>query len=207
MRVASVVVALACTTGCISYSGNARAIDPTRLATEPGWIVAGPTPALQQRDVRDCGAAAVAMVARRWGVELSVANAAAALPAPTVLGTRLGDLRDLARSHGLTAFAIAGDRVTIIHELGEGRPVIVGLFLPYGRKRALSHYEVIVAVHLRDGEVVTIDPAGGWRTRTWAGLDAEWVPAGRPTLVVLGRRSPVAGSAREISRPGGRAAR
>jgi len=41
-------------------------------------------------------------------------------------------------------------------------------------------------VHLEDDRFVTIDPAHGWRARSFADLDAEWSPAGRATLVVLG---------------------
>lgn len=187
-RVAAVMAALVGIAGCISYRGGARSVDPARLTTEPGWIIAAPTPELQQEGSRDCGAAALAMIAGRWHVPLSVDGAIAALPVPTPLGTRLGDLRDAARAHGLTAFAISGDRDTLIHELRAGRPLIVGLLLPYNRQRAQSHFEVVVAVHLVDGQFMTIDPANGWRTRSWADLDAEWRPAGRPTLVVLGPR-------------------
>ncbi len=185
-RAAAAVAALVGTAGCISYTGGARAVDPARLTAEPGWIVAAPMPTLRQPGAVDCGAASLAMIARRWGVSLSVNGAIAALPAPSPQGTRLGDLRDAARAQGLTAFAIAGDRDTLVHELRAGRPVIVGLLLPFGRRRAQSHYEVVVAVHPTDLQFVTIDPANGWRARSWADLDAEWRPAGRPTLVVLG---------------------
>jgi len=185
-RVASAVAALVAFAGCISYSGGARSVDPARL-TEPGWIVAAPTPELRQQGSRDCGAAALAMIAGRWHVPLSVDGAAAALPAPTPQGTQLGDLRDAARAHGLTAYAIIGDRNTLIHELRAGRPVIVGLLLPYGRTHLQSHYEVIVAMHSTRDQFVTINPASGWRIRSWADLDAEWRPARRPTLVVLGQ--------------------
>lgn len=180
------VVALAATTGCASYIGGARSINPLRLTTEPGWVVAAPTPELRQQDSHDCGAASLAMIAGRWHVPLSFDGVVAALPAPTPQGTRLGDLRDVARAHGLTAFAIAGDRDTLVHELRQGRPVIVGLIQPYDYEQSQSHYEVIVAVHPIDGRFVTIDSANGWRARSWADLDAEWRPAGRPTLVVIG---------------------
>jgi ABC-type bacteriocin/lantibiotic exporter with double-glycine peptidase domain len=184
---AAMVVGLA---ACTSYTGGARSVDPGRVTTEAGWIVA-PTPELRQRGSHDCGAAALAMIAGRWDVGLSVDGAIAALPAtPPGEGTRLGDLRDAARSAGLTAYAITGDRETLVHELRAGRPVIVGLLLPYGSRKVQSHYEVVVAVHPADGRVVTIDPARGWRARRWADLDAEWLAAGRPTLVVLGPAPP-----------------
>lgn len=164
-------------------------MDPAQLVAQRGWIVAGPTPRLEQVGSKDCGAAALAMVAGRWQLPISVSEALAALPAPRGRGARLGDLRDLARAHGLTAFAIAGDRATLNHELRAGRPVIVGLLLPTSKGQALSHYEVVVATHPADGLFVTIDPARGWRSRSWADFDAEWRSAGRPTLVVIGLES------------------
>ncbi|HVV84467.1 MAG TPA: cysteine peptidase family C39 domain-containing protein [Kofleriaceae bacterium] len=180
---------LAAVAGCVSYRGGARPIDPARLVAEPGWLVAAPTVALRQAGESDCGAAALAMVARRWSVLRSVDEAAAALPAPGAAGTRLGDLRDAASAHGLAAFAIAGDRATLIHELRAGRPVILGLLLRYGRDRARGHYEVLVGVHAERDRFVTIDPARGWRTRSWAALEAEWGPVGHPTLILLGLRA------------------
>ncbi len=178
---------LAGATGCFSYSGGARAVDPARVTVADGWIVAGPPPALRQRGAIDCGPTALAMVAQRWNVALSADEAVAALPKPPPEGASLGDLRDLARARGLTAYAIAGDRGTLVHELSAGRPVLLGLHAPYGPKYVQSHYEVLVATRPGDETFVTIDPARGWRIRSWRDLDAEWKPAGRPTLVVLGR--------------------
>ncbi len=185
-RVTVIAVVFVGVAGCVSYRGGARAIDPTRLTAERGWVVAAPTPALRQRGSHDCGAASLAMIARRWHVPLSVAGATAALPATPPQGSRLGDLRDVARSRGLQAFAIAGDHATLLHELRAGRPVIVGLVLPNGSGPAQSHYEVVVALQPADGKVVTIDPAAGWVARRWVDFDAAWRPGGRPSLVVLG---------------------
>jgi hypothetical protein len=127
------------------------------------------------------------MVLRRWGAALDLEAISRRVPAQPG-GHRLGDLRDFARRAGMRAFAIKGDRDTLEHELGSGRPVVVGLFRPYDDERARSHYEVVVALH-PDGRVATIDPADArWHVRTWQGLLAEWEPAGRPTLVVLGAR-------------------
>jgi ABC-type bacteriocin/lantibiotic exporter with double-glycine peptidase domain len=186
----AVLVALAAAgTACTRYSGGARTVDPARLVTEPGWIVAAWTPTLRQEQARDCGAAALAMVAGRWGVPLTADGARTALP-EVPGGARLLDMRDLARKQGLEAYAFGGDRETLLHELRAKRPVIVGLWLPYkGGKMLRSHYAVIVAAREVAGdrlEVVAIDPARGWRLYSWAALDAEWKPGGRPTLVVLG---------------------
>jgi len=177
---------LACIAGCVTYTGGARPVDPARVTARDGWIVAAATPALHQPGPLDCGAAAFAMVAARWHVALSVDDAVAALPSAKPSGVRLGDLRAAARKRGLVAYAIAGDRETLVHELAAGRPVIVGLVLPISRDRGLSHYEVVVAVNPAKDQFATIDPSTGWRARSWADLDAEWRPAGHPTLVVLG---------------------
>jgi ABC-type bacteriocin/lantibiotic exporter with double-glycine peptidase domain len=177
--------------GCHSYSGGARAVDPARVTVGEGWIVAGPPPALRQRGPIDCGPTALAMVAQRWDVPLSRDAAIAALPEPPPEGASLGDLRDLARRRGLSAFAIAADRATLERELRAGRPVLLGLHAPYGDRYVQSHYEVLVATRSDEAgggaSFVTIDPARGWRRRSWEDLDAEWRPAGRPALVVLGR--------------------
>jgi ABC-type bacteriocin/lantibiotic exporter with double-glycine peptidase domain len=173
---------------CATYTGGARPIEPGQVAHQPGWVAAAPTPTVRQRGLSDCGMAALAMVAGRWHVPLSLDQARRDVADPSPRGARLGELRRAARAHGLLAFAISADEATLEHEVRAGRPVIIGLLRPYGRDRALSHYEVVVALRASDGghEVVTIDPAGGWQVRQWTDLDAEWEPAGRPALVVLG---------------------
>ncbi len=192
-RAAIVAVALLGATGCASFGGRSRAFDERRLDPAAGWIVAAPTPAVLQEGPKDCGAAALAMVAGRWQVPLSLEGAtraldgaAAAPPGHPSDGARLGDLRDVARANGLKAFAVTGDRDTLVHELRAGRPVIIGLLVSTSPGRARSHYEVMVAVHPEDERYVTIDPARGWRVRGWPDLDAEWLPAGRPAMVVTG---------------------
>jgi ABC-type bacteriocin/lantibiotic exporter with double-glycine peptidase domain len=182
MTARAVVIAILVASGCTTYAGGARPIDPSRVASEPGWIKAAPTPDIRQRSLLDCGAAALAMVAGRWHIELAIDDPAIAAPAKN--GVRLGDLRSAARAHGLIAFAIRADHATLDHELRAGRPIIVGLLRPYSRTEAVSHYEVVVA--MRGDEIVTLDPAAGWRVRTWASLDAEWRAAKYPALVVLG---------------------
>lgn len=186
LRAAATALLLVGVTGCASFGGRSRTFDEARLVREEGWTLAAPTPAVFQDGPKDCGAAALAMVAGRWQVALSVEGAIAALPAESKEGARLGDLRDVARAHGLKAFAVAGDRDTLVHELRAGRPVIVGLIIPQAPRLARSHYEVVVAAHTADGRFVTIDPSSGWRVRSWPDLDAEWLPAGRPALVVTG---------------------
>src|SRR6185437_13870767 len=113
-------------------------------------------------------------------------------------GVALGVLRDVARAHGLVAYAIAGDLAILEHEIAAGRPVIVGLVRPYSNDRGLAHYEVVIAMHpaarAEDTSIVTIDPGSrdgpGWQVRRFAELDAEWRPSGRAALVVLGPAPP-----------------
>jgi len=190
-RAAAAALALLGATGCASLGGRSQAFDAGRLSVDGGWIVAAGVTEVRQSGPHDCGAACLAMVAGRWRADLTLAQASAALPAGTS-GATLGDLRDLARAQGLTAFAIAGDRDTLLHELGAGRPVILGLHVPAGLGLARRHYEVAVAVHPADDRFVTLDPAAGWRVRRWVELDAEWQPAGRPALVVVGTAPPAA---------------
>lgn len=179
---ALVAASLALAACAVPYSGAARPVDAAAIAPAAGWTVA-PVPVIRQRALADCGPAALAMIAARWQRPLALADATRAAP-PDADGTRLGSLRDVARAHGLRAFALAGDRALLEHELERGRPVLVGLVRPHGR-RALTHFEVVVGVH-PDGRVATVDPGAGWQVRPWSGLEAEWAPGGHPAMVVVG---------------------
>lgn len=183
----AVLLVLTGLTACqLPYAGGARAVSPASIG--PGWYKAAATPVVRQQHETDCGLAALAMVAGAWGQRWSVAELSHQLP-PTDKGIKLGALRDLARARGLEAYAIKGTARDLEHELAAGRPVVLGLILPYDQGRNASHYEVAVAIHPRDGTVVTIDPASGdWRERSRKVLDLEWKTAGFATLVVTGER-------------------
>jgi ABC-type bacteriocin/lantibiotic exporter with double-glycine peptidase domain len=185
--VGSLLVVLAGLAACqLSYTGGARAVSPDELGT--GWVRAAATPIVRQHHEADCGLAALAMVAGTWGRHWSVADLDRQLP-PTERGVRLGALRDLARARGLDAYAIRGSAHDLEHELSSGRPVVLGLLLPFDAGHNASHYEVAVAMNPGDGTVVTIDPASGeWRARSRQVLDLEWRSAGFATLVVVGDR-------------------
>ena len=168
----------------LPYTGGARAVSPSDIGSD--WYKAAETPVIRQHQETDCGLAALAMVAGTWGRHWSVADLNHQLP-PNDRGVRLGALRDLARSRGLEAYAIQGTARDLEHELSQGRPVVLGLLLPYDRGHNASHYEVAVAIHPRDGTVITIDPASGqWRRRSKQVLDLEWKSAGFAALVVVG---------------------
>jgi ABC-type bacteriocin/lantibiotic exporter with double-glycine peptidase domain len=172
-------------TGCrLSYTGGAKPVDAAKLDGE--WLRASQTPVVKQRAQKDCGLAALAMVAGAWGKPVTIDTLRREVKMSDK-GVKLGALRDAARSHGLVAYAIAGKYADLRNELEKGRPVVLGLQLPFEQDRALHHYEVVVALNSRDGTVVTLDPATGKHmSRSKAVLEKEWKPVGFPTLVVVG---------------------
>jgi ABC-type bacteriocin/lantibiotic exporter with double-glycine peptidase domain len=168
----------------VPVNGGAHAVQPKQL--DEHWLRAAPTPVVVQRQEADCGLAALAMVAGTWGHKLSVDELARRVP-PSGNGIKLGALRDVARGLGLDAYAIHATSTDLRHELSAGRPVLLGLVLPYDRERNRAHYEVAVAYDPRDGTVVTIDPAtGGWQSRPAKVFDVEWKASGYAALVVTG---------------------
>jgi ABC-type bacteriocin/lantibiotic exporter with double-glycine peptidase domain len=181
--------------GCrLSYTGGAKPVSRAQL--DGAWLRAAPTPVVRQTAPADCGLAALAMVAGAWGRDWPVRELARQAP-PSKSGVKLGALRDLARKRGLEAYAIAGKHADLERELGEGRPVLLGLLLPFERDRALRHYEVAIAIDPRDGTVVTLDPATGkLLRRSKQVLEREWKPAGYATLVVVGDRATAVTGAR-----------
>ena len=201
---AASLAALVGLSACIQlpYTGGARAVTPAEL--DAHWLRAAPTPVIRQKQETDCGLAALAMVAGAWGRQWSVDDLARRLP-PGKQGVRLGSLRDVARERGLDAYAIRATPKDLAHELSAGRPVLLGLMLPFDEGHNLSHYEVAVAMDPADGSVVTIDPGSGrWMRRSAKVLDVEWKAAGYPALVVTGviasRRWPSPSSTTQRSR-------
>jgi ABC-type bacteriocin/lantibiotic exporter with double-glycine peptidase domain len=169
---------------CAGERGKVHPVDPGQLATDPGWIVAAPTPQIRQRLGAECGAAALAMVAGRWMVSMTLDDALEVTPVSDDL--RVSDLKESARQLGLDSYTTGNDADVLEFELRAHRPVIVGLERRVGRE-VFHHYEVVVGLNPSTGQVVTIDPANGWRVRERGELDAEWRPFGRPALVVVGR--------------------
>lgn len=190
MRIAIILAMVVGTGGCrLSYTGGAKAVAPATVADEGNgdWKHAVETPVVRQRARTDCGLAALAMMAGAWGRAWTVEDLARAMPVGK-RGVKLRVLRDYAREHGLEAYALRGKHADLEHELGQGRPVMLGLVLPFEKDRAVSHYEVAVAIG-RDGTVVTRDPAtGALMQRSRQVLDDEWRNAGYAMLVVVSDR-------------------
>jgi ATP-binding cassette subfamily B protein RaxB len=182
MRIALALVLLV---GCrLSYTGGATTVKQADVPS--GWLQAAPTPVVVQAQRQDCGLAALAMIAGAWGRTWTLEDLAHQMP-PGDKGVRLGKLRDFARERGLVAYAVKGTFEDLARELRHGRPVLLGLVLPFDRKNNLNHYEVAVAMNPVDGTVVTRDPAtGNLMKRSRKVLDLEWKHAGYATLVVVG---------------------
>lgn len=182
-----VYVALIAATGCrLSYTGGAKSVTAAQL--DNSWLRASATPVVKQKSQVDCGLAALAMVAGAWGQSWTIEDLRRDVKM-SAKGAKLGALRDAARARGFEAYAIAGKHEDLQRELAKGRPVMLGLQLPFEQSRALHHYEVVVAMNPRDGTVVTLDPATGkYLQRSKAVLEKEWKPVGYPTLVVVGPR-------------------
>jgi hypothetical protein len=104
-------------------------------------------------------------------------------------GVAAGALRDLARRRGLSVFLIRGRIDDLGHELGAGRPVLVGLRQSYS-DRTLSHYEVVVGINARSRRLLLFDPGHGPREDGFDGFAAEWNPAGSLAIVVTGWSTP-----------------
>jgi len=96
MRFAALVIAaLVGASGCtIPYTGGARSVKPAQI--DDGWVRAAPTPVIKQRQMTDCGLAALAMVAGAWGRHWTVDDMTIRLK-PGDHGIKLRALRDQPR--------------------------------------------------------------------------------------------------------------
>ena len=180
----SAVVPLFIVVGCSGYLGSARDFNPAELDRESGWIAVRTVPPIRQQAEEDCGVAAIAMVMAYWKHPVSRQEILEACPVKPGEGIRAADLRDFAKRFGLVAHLIHGEWPDFQIELTQDHPVLVGLIKPYASGN-VSHYEVVVGIRPDSQEVVTLDPAQGWRINTAEGFLREWTPAGRLTLVVF----------------------
>lgn len=73
----------------------------------------------------------------------------------------------------------------IVHELRQGRPIIVGLGKTVNRREALSHVEVVVGYEPERQRVLLLDPANGWQLDTLAGFGEEWARTKGVTIVAF----------------------
>lgn len=178
------VTLLALSLGCASYRGTASTAQPSVVAREGQWMMVPRFPLVLQRENDDCGAAALAAVLRYWGFRATPQSIEGALGHA---GNRLraGDMEAHARSVGLKSYVFFGTMTDVVHELKQGRPVIVGLGKTIDAKRALSHYEVIVGYEPRKKLLLLLDPGRGWQVDSLDGFAKEWALSKGVTMVAF----------------------
>ncbi len=158
-------------------------MEAARVVEQSGWVRVKGVPVVLQNGPRDCGAAALSAVLRFWGKDVTPSEVRARTHLEGA-GLQAGELRDLARRQGLGAYVFYGSMDDVLHELSSGRPVIVGTAKPYGGRKRLTHYEVVVGYNSETKRMLTMDPARGWSENTLDGFLGEWKPTKRITLVV-----------------------
>ena len=135
----------------------------------------------QRKDT--CGAAALAMVLRFWGLSASHDDLARELQVPDLRGVPGSRLVDLARSRGFTATAYQGDLAQLRDFVGKGRPLVVAWAMGGGR-----YHNVVVVGFADDGRVLVNDPArGAGRAVPAREFERRWAGAGHWTLLVMPR--------------------
>ena len=155
------------------------------LPAAEGWTTVSGVTFVGQEEQRDCGVAALAMVLGHWrpGVDEPAVRRLVG-PTQAEKGVPAGTLRTIARRQGMNAFLIEGRFSDLEHEIGQGRPVLVGVAKVRGG-RSYPHYEVVVGLNRRTGAVLLADPAAGWHEESRRVFDARWAVSRRLSLVVL----------------------
>jgi predicted double-glycine peptidase len=170
--------------GCASYRGTASSAQPSAVVQQGEWKMVRNFPHVAQKGGEDCGAASLAAVLRFWGhpatpesIEASLGRADNRLQA--------GDMQAYAKSLGLRSYVFYGTMKDVMHEVEQGRPVIVGLGKMVDEKKALSHYEVVVGYEPTKKQVLLLDPARGWQVDSFDGFAKEWAISKAVTIVAF----------------------
>ena len=169
--------------GCSTYLGSSRPSDPAKLL-EPGWIAVTNVPYIAQREDKDCGVAALAMVLAHWKKVQGIDEVREACPPDPERGIEVSMLRAFAKKKGLQTYVFDGEFKVFEDELSRGRPVLVGMGKPT-LGGPVSHFEVVVGYNPERGLVMTLDPALGVRVNDEAGFREEWRLAEYLTLVIF----------------------
>ena len=170
--------------GCASYRGTATSAQPSVVAREGQWTMVQNFPYVPQANQSDCGAAALAAVLRYWGHPATPQSIEAAIGADDNR-LKAGDMEAYARSVGMRSYVFFGTMKDVVHELEQGRPVIVGLGKMVEEKKALSHYQVVVGWEPNKKQVLLLDPARGWQVDSLEGFGKEWAISRGVTMVAF----------------------
>lgn len=169
----------------VGYIGTATSLKSEELSAQQGWLAVEGVKPLRQKSEHDCGITALTMVLRFHGYEPPEVPASRS---PTTRWSA-GELKDTAQRSGAQAFVVEGKVDDLVHELQQGRPVIVGTTKPTVTGEAVAHYEVVVGLNAEEQKVATLDPAAGLRQNSYSGFLHEWLPTGSVLLVVLPGKS------------------
>jgi hypothetical protein len=121
---------------------------------------------------------------RYWGYSTSPEAIEADLGAANSR-LKAGDMVEYARKKGLHSYVFYGTMTDVVHELRQGRPVIVGLGKPLQKDKALAHYEVVVGYEPDKELVLLLDPGRGWQLDTLRGFGEEWARSKGVTIVAF----------------------
>jgi hypothetical protein len=133
----------------------------------------------------DCGPAALSTLLSHWQ-----ARGTPAVDVRKVFepghgpGVKAGQLRAVARTLGLRAFLVKGTIDDLRYELGQGRPVLVGL-VNYRGRQTLGHYAVVVGLRRDRTRILLADPGRGWRDIPLPAFELEWGPTGHVAMVAF----------------------
>jgi predicted double-glycine peptidase len=170
--------------GCASYRGTATTAQPSTVSQQGQWTMVPNFPHVAQANPNDCGAAALAAVLRFWGHAASPESIESAL-GQADRRLQAGDMGAYTRNFGMQSYVFFGTMKDIVHELEQGRPVIVGLGKMVDDKKALSHYEVVVGWEPNKKQVLLLDPARGWQVDSLEGFAKEWAISKGVTIVAF----------------------
>jgi hypothetical protein len=169
-------------------------------------------PLTKQSSQKSCGAAALHSVLRYWLGESAKPEPVLRreYPAESPLGYPLLQLKTMAETEGLLAFAVGMDRDPIRQVLDHvlaGRPVIAALEVPKGRyfgaplpvietvdrrtvsvaglggDRTKAHYVVVLGVSPAQDRVLLMDPQYGYVDTSVTDFGVFWKAMGYPALV------------------------
>jgi predicted double-glycine peptidase len=164
-----------------------------RYARQVEQGIALDVPHVRQEARAGCGVAALASVMSFYqDPGLSSETLLERYPSASPDGYTLGELRDIATTHGFAGFVVPGEMAFLRSNLERGRPVIVPLQLS-GRmvplaSRAMGarydHYVVVVGVDDARGTVITLDPARGPMEFDRDAFVAAWEPMNGAALLV-----------------------
>ena len=180
----AIVAMAALSLGCASYRGTASTAQPSVVAQQGQWTMVRNFPYVGQADDNDCGAAALAAVLRFWGRSASPESIESTLGRADHR-LQAGDMETYARSSGMQSYVFFGTMKDVVHELEQGRPVIVGLGKMVDEKNALAHYEVVVGWEPNKKQLLLLDPARGWQVDSLEGFAREWAVSKGVTIVAF----------------------